>query len=203
MGSDFSPEYIAFLRRMSGEEKLRAAFQLYRAARTLKAAAIRDRHPDWSEERVRQEVKESSFMPEAEPFLLFTRRLNELGLPYMVSGSVAAIYYGEPRLTNDIDIVLVLRGDDIERFAASIPCVECGPHQTPSYGAALVPIPVSSSRNLEFSRSTSQRGSRRSFGTLKRDGVARSLSISSRDASVAPACARIWAMDSPAAAPET
>lgn len=58
MGSDFSPEYIAFLRRMSGEEKLRAAFQLYRAARTLKAAAIRDRHPDWSEERVRQEVKE-------------------------------------------------------------------------------------------------------------------------------------------------
>lgn len=60
-------------------------------------------------------------MPEAEPFLLYTQRLNKLGLPYMVSGSVAAMYYGEPRLTHDIDIVLELRRGDIERFAAAFP----------------------------------------------------------------------------------
>lgn len=57
MRSQISPEYIATLRRMSGEAKWRAAFQLYRDARTLKASAIRDQHPDWSEEQVRQEVK--------------------------------------------------------------------------------------------------------------------------------------------------
>ena len=45
-------------------------------------------------------------MPSPEPFLIFTRTLNELGIRYMVSGSVAAIYYGEPRLTNDVDIIL-------------------------------------------------------------------------------------------------
>jgi hypothetical protein len=41
-------------------------------------------------------------MPEANLFLLFSRRLNALELRYMVSGSVAAIIYSEPRLTNDV-----------------------------------------------------------------------------------------------------
>ena len=39
-------------------------------------------------------------MPEANLFLMFTQRLNTLGVAYMVSGSVAVIIYGEPRLTN-------------------------------------------------------------------------------------------------------
>jgi hypothetical protein len=47
-------------------------------------------------------------MPEADTFLLYTRRLEQLGLRYMVSGSIAAIYYGEPRMTNNVDIVLAL-----------------------------------------------------------------------------------------------
>ena len=37
-------------------------------------------------------------MPAVEPFLIFTRKFEELGIPYMVSGSVAAIFYGEPRI---------------------------------------------------------------------------------------------------------
>ena len=60
-------------------------------------------------------------MPSPEPFLIFTRKLNELGLRYMVSGSVAAIYYGEPRLTNDVDIIVFLDREDIRRFEAVFP----------------------------------------------------------------------------------
>ncbi len=59
-------------------------------------------------------------MPPFEPFLIFTRKFNELGLRYMVTGSVAAIYYGEPRMTNDIDVVVSLRPEDVlrlERFS--------------------------------------------------------------------------------------
>jgi hypothetical protein len=41
-------------------------------------------------------------MPEANLFLMFTRRLNTLGAAYMVSGSVAVIIYGEPRLTLEV-----------------------------------------------------------------------------------------------------
>lgn len=52
-------------------------------------------------------------MPSPEPFLLFTRTLNKLGIRYMVSGSIAAIYYGEPRMTNDVDIVVILRREDV------------------------------------------------------------------------------------------
>lgn len=33
-----------------------------------------------------------------EPYLIFTRKLKELGVRHMVSGSIAAICYGEPRM---------------------------------------------------------------------------------------------------------
>ncbi len=46
-------------------------------------------------------------MPEANLFLMFTQRLNTLGVAYMVSGSVAVIIYGEPRLTHDVDLIVV------------------------------------------------------------------------------------------------
>lgn len=60
-------------------------------------------------------------MPSPEPFLVFTRKLNDLGVRYMVAGSVASIYYGEPRLTNDVDIIVVLRRDDASRLEATFP----------------------------------------------------------------------------------
>ena len=61
-----------------------------------------------------------------EPSLLelFARRLNAVGVPYMVTGSVAAIAYGEPRMTNDIDIVVELRPQDIEKLVAEFPKTE-------------------------------------------------------------------------------
>lgn len=36
--------------------------------------------------------------------------LERLGLEYFITGSVAATYYGEPRFTNDIDVVVKLTG---------------------------------------------------------------------------------------------
>ena len=46
-------------------------------------------------------------MPEPELSLLFVRRLNRLGTRYIVSGGVASILYGEPRLTNDVDFLTI------------------------------------------------------------------------------------------------
>ncbi len=39
--------------------------------------------------------------------------LERLELRYFVTGSVAAIYYGEPRFTNDIDVVVDLPAERI------------------------------------------------------------------------------------------
>ncbi len=47
---------------------------------------------------------------------VFIRPLDELGIAYMVTGSIAAIFYGEPRLTHDIDLVLVLAANDVTVF---------------------------------------------------------------------------------------
>ena len=47
--------------------------------------------------------------------------LNRAGVPYMVTGGVAAIVYGEPRLTNDVDVVLQMVPDDVDRFREAFP----------------------------------------------------------------------------------
>lgn len=47
--------------------------------------------------------------------------LEQLELRYFVTGSVAAIYYGEPRFTNDIDVVVDLPEQHIPEFLASFP----------------------------------------------------------------------------------
>jgi hypothetical protein len=60
-------------------------------------------------------------MPSPEPYIIFTRKLNELGCRYMVSGSVAAIYYGEPRMTNDVDIIVFLGQEDTARLSNAFP----------------------------------------------------------------------------------
>ncbi len=54
-------------------------------------------------------------------FKVFTDRLEEIGVIYMVMGSVASIVYGEPRLTHDIDIVLRLAVSDIATLEHAFP----------------------------------------------------------------------------------
>ncbi|HTV62420.1 MAG TPA: nucleotidyl transferase AbiEii/AbiGii toxin family protein [Verrucomicrobiae bacterium] len=63
-------------------------------------------------------------MPEPELFLLFVRPLNRAGIRYVVSGSVAAIFYGEPRLTHDVDFVVFLNANDIQRLIEVFPSKE-------------------------------------------------------------------------------
>lgn len=60
-------------------------------------------------------------MPSPEPYLIFTSKLQELGVRYMVSGSIAAIFYGEPRMTNYVDVIVFLRREDALRLPALFP----------------------------------------------------------------------------------
>jgi hypothetical protein len=54
-------------------------------------------------------------------FPIFASRLNILNIRYMITGSVASIVYGEPRMTHDIDLVMELEYEDTERFAKAFP----------------------------------------------------------------------------------
>jgi hypothetical protein len=44
-----------------------------------------------------------------------------LRIPYLVTGSVASMAYGEPRLTNDIDLVAGIQEEDIPGLLAAFP----------------------------------------------------------------------------------
>ena len=50
------PKVIELRRKLTPEQKLVTAAKMYFAARELKAAGLRHFHPEWSEERVREEV---------------------------------------------------------------------------------------------------------------------------------------------------
>ncbi|MBS1107627.1 MAG: hypothetical protein H6Q91_3129 [Deltaproteobacteria bacterium] len=52
---------------------------------------------------------------------LFVTRLEAVGLSYMVTGSVASMVYGEPRLTLDVDVVLELQIDRAGAFLDAFP----------------------------------------------------------------------------------
>ncbi|CAN5737674.1 hypothetical protein BH23GEM10_BH23GEM10_07240 [soil metagenome] len=50
---------------------------------------------------------------------LFIVPLETLDIPYMITGGVASVIYGDPRFTRDVDIVLALRDDDIDDLASA------------------------------------------------------------------------------------
>ena len=51
----------------------------------------------------------------------FIEPLNARSIRYLVTGSVAAMAYGEPRLTNDIDLILEIRPADIPSLVEAFP----------------------------------------------------------------------------------
>ena len=55
-------------------------------------------------------------MTEFEILKLVGKRLNNLNINYMISGSVALNFYSEPRMTRDIDIVIEIEKNDVEKF---------------------------------------------------------------------------------------
>lgn len=50
--------------------------------------------------------------------------MERLQIPYMVAGGFAAIFYGEPRLTIDVDIVADIKVKHVKAFIAAFPLPE-------------------------------------------------------------------------------
>jgi hypothetical protein len=47
-----------------------------------------------------------------------SRRFEQVGVPYMLTGSMAMNYYAQPRMTRDIDVVIAIAEKDIDRIVA-------------------------------------------------------------------------------------
>lgn len=54
-------------------------------------------------------------------FQLFISPLEQNKIKYFITGSLASMYYGEPRLTMDIDVVVHLSPEDVEKLPTLFP----------------------------------------------------------------------------------
>lgn len=63
-------------------------------------------------------------MPEQDELSLFATRLEATGAPYMITGATAAILYGQPRVTNDLDVVVALDDESRARLLLAFPEAE-------------------------------------------------------------------------------
>jgi hypothetical protein len=60
-------------------------------------------------------------MDQQELFQRTIKILDQVDIPYMVTGSFAVNFFGIPRTTHDIDFVIEIRSSDAERFADAFP----------------------------------------------------------------------------------
>lgn len=102
--------------------------------------------------------------------------LERLHIPYMVVGGFAAIFYGEPRLTIDVDIVVDIKENDVGLFVQAFPVPEyyaseegirdsikrCYPFNViqPATGAKVDLVPLSAD---SFTRTAFQRRKRMEY----------------------------------------
>ena len=119
---------------------------------------------------------------------LFAEPLNRGGIRYFVSGSVAAMLYGEPRVTHDIDLVVVLRAGDAIRLSTLFPA--------PAFyvpPADVILTAMARERRGHFNLIHAESGLKADFYTVGRDELHAwafrrivSYSIGGRSISVAP-----------------
>lgn len=75
-------------------------------------------------------------------FAYVTALLEYLNIPYMVVGGFAAVFYGEPRFTADVDIVVDMQASQIDDFVSAFP--------TPDYYVSKEAIQDSLQRRYPF-----------------------------------------------------
>lgn len=56
--------------------------------------------------------------PQFAVLVLVTERLEAAGIAYMITGSIALTFYGYPRMTRDLDLVIEVEPSDAERLHA-------------------------------------------------------------------------------------
>ena len=63
-------------------------------------------------------------MSRSSPLAAIIRELSRAGIPHMLAGSFASSYHGDPRTTNDIDLVIAPTRTSLESFVRSLDLTE-------------------------------------------------------------------------------
>lgn len=130
LAHDLSPEMetqlIRLLRTHTSAQKLKRLTGLWGLAKQLMLSDIRAHFPQASQRELERQLllrrlgeqqcnavlakndTREENMNEIEVIVAVTQRLESLNIPYYVAGGIASITYGEPRLTDDADLVIRL-----------------------------------------------------------------------------------------------
>lgn len=138
--------YLARLRRMSGSERVRLGAELYRFSIAIVKAGIKNENPGIGKAELRRKlierinpiekhyrrkdkrvairiergVSDELLFDQAKTLSEITALLEENDIRYMLTGCVAVNYYGRPRSTQDIDIVVELFTPKINKLVKSL-----------------------------------------------------------------------------------
>jgi hypothetical protein len=107
-------------------------------------------------------------MPEPNLYHIFVSKFNKLDIRYMVTGAAASIVYGEPRLTNDIDIVMELTPAEVDPFSESFSLDHfyCPPSE-------VILVEIARSQRGHFNLIHHETGFKADIYTLGRDKINR------------------------------
>ncbi|NJM00391.1 MAG: hypothetical protein HC924_17100 [Synechococcaceae cyanobacterium SM2_3_2] len=140
---DTSPEFdrleFSLLRQRSNRERLRMSMDLTQRSRQLSLRCLKSRFPSLSGEDLArkvalarlQETCPVDYVPSGNGEIMWTQDpldialvlhqlFGQLQIPYYITGGVAAVAYGEPRTTRDLDMVIRIELGDLDRLVAEL-----------------------------------------------------------------------------------
>lgn len=133
--------FFALLRQKSPTDRLKMGFGMVQSARRLSlhclsqqfdqlapaefaakiaSAWLQEDYPKELSFTVPDDLEMSWIQDSTELAVRLHQILSELGIAYYVTGGVAAIAYGEPRTTRDVDLVLEIAPAQVEALAAAL-----------------------------------------------------------------------------------
>jgi hypothetical protein len=129
---------FSLLRSRSIQQRLIMGTSLMRSARNLSLSALRYQYADLAPQDFSRKVAEAwlqefcpvEYIPTTHPMVwiqdsiglasLLHPIFDRLSIRYYITGGVAAIAYGEPRTTQDLDLVLEIEREAIQRLATEL-----------------------------------------------------------------------------------
>ena len=122
------------LRQLTNSQRLQLGASLTRWAKTISLRGMKKAAPLTYSERFAQSILGSKWLPiltpTSDPSMwtqdpseiarLLHPILETLGIPYYITGGVAATVYGDPRTTRDLDLVIQLNRDNISQLVEAL-----------------------------------------------------------------------------------
>ncbi|QYO67815.1 hypothetical protein [Leptolyngbya sp. 7M] len=131
--------YYYFLRQKPLTERIKLTQNLMRMAKHLAIASVQRQYPNDSiqavqlraSHRILADKYTSAFIPggtlvewQQQDALTLTQRLHpqfeKLGIAYYLGGGLAAAIWGEPRVTQDADIIVQFQSDQLDRLISTL-----------------------------------------------------------------------------------